>query len=135
MILHILKGDTWKREFTWSRVHRRPTCLLFVFLEFFEMVLVHQITYFTYFDTGSWFYSWVSNGVVGSPAFAAYDQGLYNTQLVYMVHWLFKSVNLLMYMGFPFISRVWCFSWKLAWVGFERPRGQKYLVTPVSCFI
>lgn len=61
--------------------------------------------------------SWVSNGVVGSPAFAAYDQGMYVVTFdlklseVAVIHYDWRS-------GYFLFYRIWCFPWELTWFGF-----------------
>lgn len=78
-------------------------------------------------------YSWVSNGVVGSPAFAAYDQGLCFVLfgLYYKLSWDNSVVLTLLFLDY----RVWCFPRKFPGIGLERARWQEYILTSVSALL
>ena len=60
--------------FTWvSKFSSLGQYLDFGFISFNFSTIYHSDILIYFFSLG---FSWVSNGVVGSPAFAAYDQGL-----------------------------------------------------------
>lgn len=83
---------------------------------------VNLMLYFWYFTFGFlWvdsIFRWVSNGVVGSPAFAAYDQGLLWIFLEYLLQFYANHFSSAYFFFSFFSSRVWCFPWEFSWFGF-----------------